>query len=125
MTTTRIPKLVLAAAVAALFQSCSGERSGPQPAATAAPGEHAGHDAPLDQRLEKLPPPAEAQQMWTCSMHPHIRLPGPGKCPICGMDLVPAAPAPAGRTAVETEAVTRRRVRLYRPPCGRSWQLPP
>jgi len=29
------------------------------------------------------------QQMWTCSMHPHIRQPKPGKCPICFMDLVP------------------------------------
>ncbi len=21
---------------------------------------------------------------WTCSMHPQIRLPKPGRCPICG-----------------------------------------
>ena len=27
--------------------------------------------------------------VWTCSMHPQIRMPGPGKCPICGMDLIP------------------------------------
>lgn len=27
--------------------------------------------------------------LWTCSMHPQIRLPGPGKCPICFMDLIP------------------------------------
>lgn len=27
--------------------------------------------------------------MWTCSMHPQIRLPKPGKCPICSMDLIP------------------------------------
>ncbi len=26
---------------------------------------------------------------WTCSMHPQIQQPGPGKCPICGMDLIP------------------------------------
>jgi Cu(I)/Ag(I) efflux system membrane fusion protein len=31
----------------------------------------------------------EAGQVWTCSMHPQIREDGPGKCPICGMDLVP------------------------------------
>jgi Cu(I)/Ag(I) efflux system membrane fusion protein len=31
----------------------------------------------------------EKQQWWTCSMHPQIRRPGPGKCPICFMDLVP------------------------------------
>jgi len=27
--------------------------------------------------------------IWTCSMHPQIRLEEPGKCPICGMDLIP------------------------------------
>jgi len=32
---------------------------------------------------------AEATQ-WTCSMHPQILRPEPGKCPICGMDLIPA-----------------------------------
>jgi Cu(I)/Ag(I) efflux system membrane fusion protein len=29
------------------------------------------------------------QQWWTCSMHPQIRQPKPGKCPICFMDLIP------------------------------------
>ena len=26
---------------------------------------------------------------WTCSMHPQIRRPKPGLCPICAMDLIP------------------------------------
>jgi len=35
--------------------------------------------------------PAEAKdQQWTCSMHPQIRQHGPGDCPICGMELIPA-----------------------------------
>ncbi|MCM4158467.1 efflux RND transporter periplasmic adaptor subunit [Antarcticibacterium flavum] len=29
-------------------------------------------------------------EVWTCSMHPQIRLSEPGSCPICGMDLIPA-----------------------------------
>lgn len=29
------------------------------------------------------------KQLWTCSMHPQIRKEEPGKCPICGMDLIP------------------------------------
>ena len=33
---------------------------------------------------------ADAATVWTCSMHPQIRQPKPGKCPICGMDLIPA-----------------------------------
>lgn len=28
-------------------------------------------------------------QTWTCSMHPQIRQPEFGKCPLCGMDLIP------------------------------------
>lgn len=28
-------------------------------------------------------------EVWTCSMHPQIRQPKPGQCPICGMDLIP------------------------------------
>jgi Cu(I)/Ag(I) efflux system membrane fusion protein len=27
--------------------------------------------------------------IWTCAMHPQIRMAEPGKCPICGMDLIP------------------------------------
>jgi Cu(I)/Ag(I) efflux system membrane fusion protein len=30
----------------------------------------------------------EKHQIWTCSMHPQIRQPKPGKCPICFMDLI-------------------------------------
>ncbi|MCK5057414.1 MAG: efflux RND transporter periplasmic adaptor subunit [Candidatus Aminicenantes bacterium] len=32
---------------------------------------------------------AAKEQVWTCSMHPQIRQPKPGQCPLCGMDLVP------------------------------------
>lgn len=31
----------------------------------------------------------EIAHEWTCSMHPQIRQPEKGKCPICGMDLIP------------------------------------
>jgi Cu+-exporting ATPase len=30
--------------------------------------------------------------VWTCPMHPQIRRPGPGNCPICGMALEPVEP---------------------------------
>jgi Cu(I)/Ag(I) efflux system membrane fusion protein len=35
---------------------------------------------------------SESEQIvteWTCSMHPQIRQPEAGACPICGMDLIP------------------------------------
>ncbi len=31
----------------------------------------------------------EGETTWTCSMHPQIRQPEEGDCPICGMDLIP------------------------------------
>ncbi|MCA9076956.1 MAG: efflux RND transporter periplasmic adaptor subunit [Planctomycetaceae bacterium] len=48
-------------------------------------------------------------QMWTCSMHPQIRQPNPGDCPICGMDLIPVATSSGGMRTLtispETEAL--------------------
>jgi Cu(I)/Ag(I) efflux system membrane fusion protein len=41
---------------------------------------HAGHGAESS---------VSAPTIWTCSMDPQIKLPKPGKCPICGMDLIP------------------------------------
>jgi len=32
---------------------------------------------------------AQTGETWTCSMHPQIRQPDPGLCPICNMDLIP------------------------------------
>lgn len=45
------------------------------------------HDhAPLPEKAAKQ----EADiQFWTCSMHPQIRQPNSGQCPICAMDLIP------------------------------------
>lgn len=33
---------------------------------------------------------SNSNQIFTCPMHPQIRQPGEGRCPICGMALVPA-----------------------------------
>lgn len=37
----------------------------------------------------------ETMQEWTCSMHPQIRRHEPGKCPICGMELIPVSSSDA------------------------------
>lgn len=38
---------------------------------------------------------------WTCSMHPQVRLPEPGPCPICFMDLIPVTSSTSGLRALE------------------------
>ncbi len=40
--------------------------------------------------------PAPGIAYYTCSMHPSVHSPAPGKCPICGMDLIPVAAAENG-----------------------------
>ncbi len=40
--------------------------------------------------------PSAAQQVYTCSMHPQVRLDRPGKCPICEMPLIVATAAGTG-----------------------------
>ncbi|MFH1715723.1 MAG: efflux RND transporter periplasmic adaptor subunit [Planctomycetota bacterium] len=34
---------------------------------------------------------SQGQTWWTCSMHPQIHQPKPGKCPLCFMDLIQAS----------------------------------
>ena len=38
---------------------------------------------PQSRRAEETP------TLWTCAMHPQIKLPKPGLCPICNMELIP------------------------------------
>jgi len=57
---------------------------------------HAGHD----HKTGADPKAAdETPTEYTCSMHPQVRSPEPGKCPICGMDLVPVQQVKAAKTA--------------------------
>jgi len=44
---------------------------------------------PLAKISESPQVSSDEQTIWTCSMHPQIRQPKPGKCPLCGMDLIP------------------------------------
>ena len=47
-----------------------------------------------------------AAQTLTCSMHPQIRQPKPGKCPICGMNLIPVATSDSAATGPRQVAFT-------------------
>jgi len=39
--------------------------------------------------VKEAPAPTAQIRYWTCAMHPQIKLPQKGKCPICFMDLIP------------------------------------
>jgi membrane fusion protein, copper/silver efflux system len=41
--------------------------------------------------------------IWTCAMHPQIRMDQPGKCPICGMELIPLAQS--STTSIDPSAI--------------------
>lgn len=47
-------------------------------------GAHEGHGHDEGDAAEEA-----VEVTWTCSMHPQVRQPDPGLCPICNMDLVP------------------------------------
>lgn len=49
-------------------------------------GSHSGHNhgQSLGKKVSK-----QESKVWTCSMHPQIKQPEPGQCPLCGMDLIP------------------------------------
>lgn len=61
--------------------------------------------APQLEHGERPHAAAEAKRPWTCSMHPQIRQPGRGLCPICGMDLIPVASDNGPRGAHESNRV--------------------
>ncbi|MEX2315539.1 MAG: efflux RND transporter periplasmic adaptor subunit [Pirellulales bacterium] len=42
--------------------------------------------------------------VWTCSMHPDVRLPGPGPCPKCGMPLIPVSRLESEQQRVDKQA---------------------
>ena len=50
--------------------------------------------------------------IWTCSMHPQIRLPESGDCPICGMDLIPADQESAGSSNPQALQMTEEAMAL-------------
>ena len=51
-------------------------------------------------------------QKWTCSMHPQIITDKPGKCPICGMDLIPLSVDSAVGTTVRELVISEEAAKL-------------
>lgn len=64
---------------------------------------------------------AESETIYTCPMHPEIRSPHPGQCPICGMTLVPMAPStPSGPTTMKLDIRSAERAGLHNSPATRT-----
>ncbi len=61
---------------------------------------------------EALETEAEAETIYTCSMHPQIRQNEPGLCPICEMELVPVAEAGEASSDPLALEMTHEAVRL-------------
>ena len=73
----------------------------------------AGPAIPTETHNDATSQPAGVVQIWTCSMHPQIRQPKPGFCPICHMELVPVqAPAAATSKADSKLSVSAEAARL-------------
>ena len=86
---TRLVIVGIVAAVLVLISIGIGYRIGRRGAPAQTLAEHASGDAEV--------------VTWTCSMHPQIRQPKPGQCPLCGMDLIPVTDSSGDKAAGPTE----------------------
>src|SRR6516164_5412927 len=73
------------------------------------------HDGDGRGRASAAPPAVAADGVgadealeYTCPMHPEIRRPGPGACPICGMALEPVTVSGETEPSAELRDMTRR-----------------
>ena len=76
----RLPYLAMGMLAFSLLAGCRGKAHGPTAGAATEPMA------------------TSTATQYTCAMHPQIVRDGPGKCPICGMDLVPKSPGSTAST---------------------------
>ncbi len=67
-----------------------------------------GHGHPDSERRFSAEVATDDVAEWTCPMHPEIRQPGPGTCPICGMALEPVMVTADSGPNPELADMTRR-----------------
>ncbi|HJL17331.1 MAG TPA: efflux RND transporter periplasmic adaptor subunit [Sandaracinaceae bacterium LLY-WYZ-13_1] len=70
--------------------------------------------APDDEDTAHVHEAGGEDTVWTCSMHPQIRQPEPGQCPICGMDLIPVGDDGATRPGPDQVTLSERARALAR-----------
>lgn len=92
-------------------------------------GGHEGHGAMQSFATNagnNFPLEPQSTEVWSCSMHPHIRRDGPGQCPICGMDLITIRQEPPTMGDNEPRQITlsnaqRTRMRIATVPVERRY----
>ncbi len=75
------------------------------------PARYFGEEHLGEQYLDETSQPKESVApggMYTCPMHPEVRQPGPGDCPICGMALEPEQVSVNAEPSGELSDMTRR-----------------
>jgi len=61
------------------------------------------HPSPIEVAKFEYSSEAAGVKIWTCAMHPQIRVDKRGKCPICGMALIPIGHS--GSSSLDPEAL--------------------
>ena len=56
-------------------------------------------------------------------MHPQIRQPKPGKCPICGMDLIPVTKSTGGMSTLAVSAESKALMKIETSPVERRYVM--
>lgn len=100
--TVRVAYLVLIIAAFALGYVLSARKDVPEMNTGSPTHTEEGHD----HSDAKPKPEAKKDTIWTCSMHPQIKLPKPGKCPICFMDLIPLESDKSEESAADPRMLT-------------------
>jgi len=83
-------------------------------------------DGPLTNQSTSIEPGhsghVQAQAtMWTCAMHPQIRRDRAGKCPLCGMELVPVSKSASGVRTISISPDVKKLMNLQTVPVGRRY----
>ena len=60
----------------------------------------------MENHDHKLMPEKESGTIYTCPMHPEVRKTEPGKCPGCGMDLIPEKKSADAHAGHDTQAIS-------------------
>lgn len=60
---------------------------------------------PQDVHVDGVHNHGDEAEVWTCSMHPQIKMDKPGLCPICAMDLIPLKTTGSGDASIDPNAI--------------------